>query len=134
MPTCPPVKAFIDAVERDQLSPDLEDHVSLCEACASILASLREETEGLTISVGDLWVRERISCPHRDILLAYVDRSLGELEMDYLKFHLEVVDCPSCQSEVEELSSTEGRGARLDRAMDEAMRRSAAVIGEMKRG
>ena len=133
MPSCPPVKALVDAVERDDLRPDIEDHVGLCEACASILASLREESEGLTISVGDLWVRERISCPHRDILMAFVQKSLGQLEMDFIRFHLETVECPSCQAEVEEISDPSRADPRIERAMDEAMRRSAAMIGDLKR-
>ncbi len=133
MTNCPPVKALVEAVERDDLGHDLVDHLEVCKACASILTSLREESEGLTISVGDLWVRERISCPHRDILSSWVDRSLGELEQDYIRFHLEIVDCPACQSEVEELTDPAARGdKRLDRALDEAMRRSAAVLGDLK--
>ncbi|MCB9832971.1 MAG: hypothetical protein H6807_10880 [Planctomycetes bacterium] len=128
------MKSLVAAVERDDLDVELADHVELCEACASILASLREESEGLTISVGDLWVRERISCPHRDILSAYLERGLGELEMDYIRFHLEVVDCPFCQAELGELEDPDARRAeRLARVMDDSLRRSAAVIGEIKR-
>ena len=134
MSSCPPVKDLVEAIENDDFSADLLDHAELCGACSSILSSLRDESEGLTISVGSLWVKERISCPHQDILLAFVNGALSAEEQEYLEFHLNVVDCPSCQSAVEEIKDLVDRKApeRLKRAMDESMRRSAAFLDKKR--
>ena len=130
MSICPPVRDLVQAVESDTMPAELDDHIELCSACRSMLSSLREEAEGLTISVADLWVRERLSCPHRDILLAWVNNSLNAEEMDYITFHLEVIECPYCQAETTELASLMNEESRkkVEDSLDRSLRRSAAVL------
>ena len=134
MSSCPPASKLIEAVETGYMDPELEDHVECCPACSSMVTSLREESEGLTISVGDLWVKERISCPHRDILLAYVNKSLSQEEMDYIEFHLEVVECPYCQAEVMELTElmNQESSKQLEDALEKSLRRSAADLANQR--
>lgn len=128
---CPPVKEIVRAVESDQMPFDLEAHLEACEACHGILVALREESEGLTISVGALWVADRISCPHDDILLSFVNGGLGPSESDYISFHLETVGCPHCQASITQIEDRLARRDdtdRLQRAMDDSMRRSAVYL------
>ena len=128
---CPPVKEIVRAVETDDMPSDLDVHLESCEACHGILVSLREESEGLTISVGALWVADRISCPHDDILLSFVNGGLGPAEADYITFHLETVGCPHCQAKVAEIEDRLARrddSERIQRAMDDSMRRSAVFL------
>ncbi len=128
---CPPVKEIVQAVETGEAAPDLDDHIVVCEACAGILTALREESEGLTISVGALWVTECISCPHEDILLSFVNGGLGRSEADYITFHLETVGCPHCQAAIAQIEDRLARRDdtdRIKRAMDDSMRRSAVFL------
>ena len=131
---CPPVKRLVDAVENDDFPTDLVDHVESCDACSDILRTLRDESESLTISVGSLWVKERISCPHPDILLAHLSGDLSAEEADYIEFHLSVVDCPRCQSEATRLQDILDHSPpeRLEQAFDEAMRRSTAFLDQFR--
>ncbi len=136
MSNCPPARDLVDAVESGTMSPGLDDHIELCSACRSMLSSLREESEGLTISVGDLWVKERISCPHRDILLAFVNKSLSKQEMDYIDFHLNQIACPYCQAEATELEDLMSKESakNLEDSLERSLRRSAAVLAEERQG
>ncbi|MFT7620647.1 MAG: hypothetical protein ACI97A_004305 [Planctomycetota bacterium] len=134
MSNCPPASSLVDAVESGVMDPELDDHIELCAACRSMISSLREEAEGLTISVGDLWVKERISCPHRDILLAYVNKSLTAPEMDFIDFHLETVECPYCQADATELADlmTQESSKNLEDALEKSLRRSAADLASYR--
>ena len=80
------------------------------------------EDEQLDMSVSEVWVRERISCPHRDILRAYLAGSLRHGERDYVAFHLETIECPFCLANLEDL----GVSSREDQApLRDEVRRAA---------
>lgn len=133
--SCPPVQQIVEAVERDELSEALQDHIRSCHACADVLTALRDESDGLTICVGSLWVKERITCPHADILLGFVNDGLDPEEKDYIAFHLDTIECPHCQAEVQRLEDLVARGdeRRVERAMDDAMRRSAVLLEQLRK-
>ncbi|MEE9393505.1 MAG: hypothetical protein V3W41_13465 [Planctomycetota bacterium] len=127
---CPTVKQLLDSVEVGRFERDLEIHLGDCQACSAVVSALRDETEGLTISVGALWLRERVSCPHQDILASYHDGSLDTEEADFIQFHLEIVECPHCLAGLSELESAADvdQPQRLERAKDAALQRSAAFL------
>ena len=62
-------------------------------------------------SLGQLWRRNRLSCPSRAVWAAYVDGRLGDGLTQYLQFHLETVGCRVCAANYADLnrkdSSTE---------------------------
>jgi hypothetical protein len=56
-------------------------------------------------SVGSIWRRERLSCPSREQLGAFLLQALDSDFQDYIAFHLEVIGCPFCQANREDLQS-----------------------------
>jgi hypothetical protein len=54
-------------------------------------------------TVGAIWRRERISCPKRDQIAAFLQKAADKDELDYIKFHLDVVGCPFCQANLDDL-------------------------------
>lgn len=132
---CPPVRELVEAIESDAMSDALQLHLGNCVACSDVVSALKQETEGLSISVGALWIREGITCPHDDILLAHLNRGLDHEESDFIRFHLETVECPRCMSRVEELLANMDSAARpkdLGRALDDSMARSAAFRDQLR--
>lgn len=132
---CPSVKEIIAGVEQGALTATLEDHLEACDACRAIYRGLRDETEGLTISIGSLWIRERISCPHDDILLSFVNGTLDEEESRFIDFHVGEVACPYCQAAVSEFQALVDREApkRLKSAMEKSLRSSATFFDGLER-
>ena len=63
------------------------------------------EDEQFDMSVSQVWIQERISCPHRDILRAYLSGGIKKGEKDYIRFHLETIQCPYCLANVEDLEA-----------------------------
>jgi hypothetical protein len=69
---------------------------------------LRERTEILKNenqihSVGEIWRRNRLSCPSRPELQQHQLGHLSPEASDYIKFHIEIVGCPICQANDEDL-------------------------------
>ena len=77
---------------------DIEEHLSGCDACSHLVTGLREEAQGLSLSIGGLWFTEGISCPHKDILLSWMEGGLGAAQSDYIDFHLNLINCPECNA------------------------------------
>ena len=70
----------------------------------SVLLSQRDQGEH---SVGELWRRDRLSCPPRAVWAAYVDGRLGDGLSQYLRFHVETVGCRICAANLADLERRE---------------------------
>lgn len=87
-----------------------------------LLARLREiisRTDQGTHSLAQIWRRNRLSCPSREVLGAYLLDALSEAEAQYVKTHLEVVGCTICLANLRDLethaSTAEGEDQDLER-------------------
>jgi len=60
-------------------------------------------------TVASTWRAERVSCPHPDLLRAFLEGSLEEGPAGFLRFHLERAACPWCTAAAEAI----GRAAHL---------------------
>ena len=56
-------------------------------------------------TLGAIWRRGRLTCPTRQQLGSYLLDALDPELGDYLKFHLEVVECPFCQANLADLNA-----------------------------
>ena len=54
-------------------------------------------------SLGAIWRRRRLSCPTREQLGSHLLGGLGVQHDEYVRFHLEVVQCRYCQASVADL-------------------------------
>ena len=54
-------------------------------------------------TVGAIWRRYRVSCLERDVLGSYLLQTGDPRLLDYVHFHLEVIGCPYCQANLEDL-------------------------------
>ena len=70
-------------------------------------------------SVGEIWRRNRLSCPGRSELGGYLLGTLPQLQADYIDFHLLTVGCRLCQANLQDLQehneNSSGPGARRRR-------------------
>jgi len=54
-------------------------------------------------SLGQLWRRDRLSCPSRSVWAAFVDDRLGDGLKQYLQFHIEIIGCRVCAANLADL-------------------------------
>ena len=106
--------AQLDAFLDEALSPEqmtaveeaLRDDAMLADRIASAVG---RRDAGLH-SLGAIWRRRRLTCPSREQLGSHL---LGVLTTDaakYLEFHLQVVNCRTCQASLADLRQQHGAG------------------------
>jgi len=61
--------------------------------------------ESLLFTVGSVWREARVSCPHPDILRAYMTDGLEGRAADFVAFHLDESQCPYCASTIEDFAA-----------------------------
>lgn len=62
-------------------------------------------------SLGAIWRRSRLTCPSRQQLGSLLLDALDPDLADYLRFHIEVVECPYCQANLADLEGKAGLAA-----------------------
>lgn len=100
-----------------QLQSYLDESLSP-ETMAAIEASLRKDAdlrerlvnvagarEAGVHGVGEIWRRNRLSCPTRQQLGGFLLGAMDDGLADYIKFHLEVIECRVCKANLLDLES-----------------------------
>jgi hypothetical protein len=74
-------------------------------------AQVRDDDK-LAFTVGSVWRDERVSCPHPDILKAWVGGSLPADAAEFVAFHLDEAACPYCNAVLAELRARDEDAAQ----------------------
>jgi hypothetical protein len=67
------------------------------------LASINSRRDAGVHSVGEIWRRQRLSCPSREQLGSYLLGALDGGHAEYIDFHLSKIGCRYCQANLEDL-------------------------------
>lgn len=70
----------------------------------ALLREVLEQEDRGEHTVGAIWRRERVSCPGREQLGGYLLGAGDDDLLKYIRFHLEVVGCPYCQANLDDLT------------------------------
>src|SRR5262245_56825884 len=108
----PPPAPIDDAMLRDYLSDALVSKESArVEKALRDSAELRARLEDVRQNRADgqlhtldaIWHRTRLTCPSRQQLGSYLLEALDPELASYLTFHIEVVECPFCKANLDDL-------------------------------
>jgi anti-sigma factor RsiW len=103
------------AITDEQLAAYLQEQLPLAELAAIEKTlrdsdALRRRAAALALrrdlpyhSVGSIWRAERLSCPDRAELGAYLLGTLDQGRSDYVSFHLRTLGCRYCAANVADL-------------------------------
>ena len=82
-------------------------------------------------TLGAIWRRGRLTCPTRQQLGSYLLEALDPEHVSYIKFHIEVVECPFCQANLADLQakSTPASAAAQSR-QNRILRSSRHLLGD----
>ncbi|MCX7420118.1 MAG: hypothetical protein NT013_11345 [Planctomycetia bacterium] len=81
----------------------IEQSLRDSEPLRRVLAALARERDQGGFTVGEVWRRERLSCPTRSQLGSFLLGALDEGPQEYVRFHLETVGCRVCGANLEDL-------------------------------
>lgn len=76
------------------------------EGLRARVAVLIQQRDQGTVNVGEVWRRERLSCPNRQELGGFLLGVLDAANADYVQFHLEIIGCRVCQANLSDLQQS----------------------------
>lgn len=97
------LEAFLDEALAPEEMARIEMAVRSQPAIARALAEACARRDAGVHSLGEIWRRQRISCPSRENLGSFLLDALDDVQAEYLRFHLETVGCRYCQANLQDL-------------------------------
>jgi len=67
------------------------------------LAVLNRRRDAGVFTLGELWRRERLTCPARDQLVGFLAGTIPPQHAAYIQFHIDAVGCRFCDANLEDL-------------------------------
>jgi hypothetical protein len=125
----------------DALSPENSARVEKAlRDSAELRARLEDVRENRADSqlhtLGAIWHRARLTCPSRQQLGSFLLDALDPELADYLQFHVEVVECPFCKANLDDLKaqSQATAAAKASKSRQHRILQSSQhLLGEEKR-
>jgi hypothetical protein len=92
----------------DALAPEVSARVEKAlRDSAELRAQLEDvrqnRADGQLHTLGAIWHRTRLTCPSRQQLGSFLLEALDPELASYLTFHLEIVECPFCKANLDDL-------------------------------
>lgn len=97
------LEAYLDEVLAVDQMAAVEDALRSNEALQKRLMAINGRRDAGVHSLGEIWRRRRLSCPAREQLGSYLLGVLPDAVADYVRFHLETVECRYCAANIEDL-------------------------------
>lgn len=86
-------------------------------------------------TLGAIWRRGRLTCPSRQQLGSFLLDALDPGLADYLKFHVEVIECPFCMANLADLKAKAEQPVALIKSRhNRILTSSRHLLGDDSRG
>lgn len=95
--------AYLDEMLSAERMTEVEKSLRKSESLRNRLSSISRHRDAGVHSVGEIWRRERLSCPTRQQLGSYLLGTLDPAASDYLEFHIRTVGCRVCAANLADL-------------------------------
>jgi hypothetical protein len=79
------------------------------------LAAINGRRDAGVHSLGEIWRRNRLSCPTRQQLGSFLLGILTDEQTGYIRFHLDTIGCRYCQANLVDLKSQQAPPVTADR-------------------
>jgi hypothetical protein len=99
------LEAFLDESLPIERMTAIEDALRKSDELQKRLTSINGRRDAGVHSLGEIWRRHRLSCPPREQLGSYLLGVLPRDSMDYVKFHLDTIQCRYCSASIGDLKS-----------------------------
>ncbi|MBM3966835.1 MAG: hypothetical protein FJ308_17485 [Planctomycetes bacterium] len=97
--------AYLDESLADEKMAEIEALLRTDTDLRNRLAELISRRDSGVHTLGDIWRRNRLSCPSREELGSFLLGAIMDDAADYIRFHLESIGCRYCQANLEDLRS-----------------------------
>ena len=97
------LQAYLDETLASDMMSAIEHALREEEALRERLVAVAARREAGVHGLGEIWRRNRLSCPTRQQLGSYLLGAMDESMLDYIRFHLQTVECRLCQANLDDL-------------------------------
>jgi hypothetical protein len=97
------LEAFLDEWLPVERMAAIEDALRHSDELQKRLAAVNGRRDAGVHSLGEIWRRQRLSCPSREQLGSFLLGVLAREAGDYVKFHIETVECRLCAANIADL-------------------------------
>ena len=98
--------AYLDEMLPIEQMTDVEKALRKSESLRGRLTGLSHRRDQGVHSVGEVWRRERLSCPSRGELGSYLLGTMEAGTVEYLEFHIRTVGCRQCAANLYDLEQS----------------------------
>lgn len=99
------LEAYLDEALPVEDMATIEEALRAEPALLDELAKIHARRDSGVHTLGEIWRRQRLTCPPRQELGSYLLGVLPPERADYIRFHLETVGCRLCRASVDDLES-----------------------------
>jgi hypothetical protein len=99
------LEAYLDEALPIEAMASIERAMRGDQKLVQQLAGINARRDAGVHSLGEIWRRHRLSCPTRELLGSYLLGVLDEGVAGFVKFHLEVSACRTCQANFDDLKT-----------------------------
>lgn len=97
------LQAYLDEALAPEQMAAIEAELRKKPELLKQLAAINARRDAGVHSVGEIWRRQRLSCPTRDQLGSHLLGALSAEQAEYIQFHVETIGCRLCQANIEDL-------------------------------
>src|SRR5262245_20790191 len=105
------LEAFLDESLPVERMAAIEEALRGDDSLQKQLVSINGRRDAGVHSLGDIWRRHRLSCPSREQLGSFLLGVLSSDASDYVKFHVEAIECRYCAASIEDLKAQQSAAA-----------------------
>jgi len=99
------LQAYLDELLPAELMASIETELRQSETLRDRLVTLVGMREAGVHGLGEIWRRNRLTCPSRQQLGSFLLGAMDENLQNYIQFHLEKVGCRVCRANLDDLKS-----------------------------
>jgi hypothetical protein len=97
------LQAYLDESLSSPLMSSIESALRNSSLLRERLLRVAASREAGVHGLGEIWRRHRLSCPSRQQLGAFLLGAMDAGLQDYIRFHLDVIQCRYCLANLEDL-------------------------------
>jgi hypothetical protein len=125
--------AYLDEALPAETMAAIEDALRQDPQLATQLAEIIQRRDAGVHSLGEIWRRNRLSCPSREQLGSHLLGVLNDDEADYIVFHIDTIGCRYCQANLDDLKQQHAAAAeQADRSTKRRRKYFQSSAGYLK--
>jgi len=109
------LQAYLDEALPSEQMAAIEAELRKQPELLKQLAAINARRDAGVHSVGEIWRRNRLSCPSREQLGSYLLGVIDQEQQDYIAFHLDTIGCRLCQANLQDLQRQQKETAEVSR-------------------